>query len=181
MQSIASLIPTLARVSRAAYGAVAVIGAAALWGWVLDVPALRDIGADFAPMSPAAALAFVLLAGSFFAARTGRGRTSLVVAAIAAGSAALTLVEALSGAPLGMNLEWIAARGGEVPARLSIAQCVTLLLLAIVAPLERDPKVFGFSSNGIAATAIGAVSFFALLGLSLRVLRFDIAAPLLGL
>jgi hypothetical protein len=50
MQSITSLIPTLARVSRAAYGAVAVLGAAALWGWVIDVPALRDLGADFAPM-----------------------------------------------------------------------------------------------------------------------------------
>src|SRR4051812_319454 len=181
MQSIASLIPTLARVSRAAYGAVAVIGAAALWGWVIDVPALRDLGADFAPMSPAAALAFVLLAASFYAARTGRRRTAIVAAGVAGALAMLTLVEALAGFPLGMSFEWVAAGGGEMPARLSIAQCVTLLLLALVTPLERDPKILGVSANGIAATAIGAVAFFALLGLSLRVLRFDIAAPLLGL
>jgi PAS domain S-box-containing protein len=181
MQSIASLIPTLARVSRAAYGAVAVIGAAALWGWVIDVPALRDLGADFAPMSPAAALAFVLLAGSFYAARTGRPKTAVSAAVVAGAIAMLTLVEALAGFPLGMSFEWVAAGGGEMPARLSIAQCVTLLLLALVTPLERDPKILGVSANGIAATAIGAVAFFALLGLSLRVLRFDIAAPLLGL
>ena len=80
MQSIASLIPTLARVSRAAYGIVALLGAAALWGWVIDVPALRDLGADFAPMSPAAALAFLLLAGSFYAARTGRRKASIAAA-----------------------------------------------------------------------------------------------------
>jgi PAS domain-containing protein len=181
MQSIASLIPSLARVSRAAYGTVALLGAAALWGWVIDVPALRDLGADFAPMSPAAALAFLLLAASFYAARTGRRRTGFAAAGVAGALAALTLIEALAGLPLGMSFEWLAADGGEMPARLSIAQCVTLLLLALVTPLERDPKIFGFSANGIGAAAIGAVAFFALLGLSLRVLRFDIAAPLLGL
>ena len=181
MQSIASLIPTLARVSRAAYGIVAVLGAAALWGWAIDVPALRDLGADFAPMSPAAALAFVLLAGSFYAARTGRRRTSIVAACMAGGIAALTLVEVLARVPLGMSLEWLSGGSGEMPARLSMAQCLTLLLLALATPLERDRKVLGVSANGIAATVIGAVAFFALLGLSLRVLRFDIAAPLLGL
>src|SRR4051812_2382644 len=123
MQSVDSLIPILARVSRAAYGTVALLGAAALWGWVLDVPALRDLGADFAPMSPPAALTFVLLAGSFYAARTGRRRTSIAAAMVAGAIAALTLVEALLGVPLGMSFDWMAARGGEMPLRLSIAQC----------------------------------------------------------
>src|SRR3954464_371767 len=181
MQSIASLIPSLARVARVAFGTVALLGAAALWGWVIDVPALRDLGADFAPMSPAGALAFLLLAGSFYAARTGRSRTAIFAAGVAGTIAVLTLIEALAGLPLGMSFEWLAAGGGEMPARISIAQCVTVLLLALVTPLERDPKILGFSANGIAAVAIGAVAFFALLGLSLRVLRFDIAAPLLGL
>src|ERR687888_573067 len=107
MSSNSSLIPRLARVSRACYGIVAALGAAAIWGWVLGAPALRDLGADFAPMSPSAALA--------------------------------------------------------------------LLLLALVTPLARDPKIFGVSINALAAGVIGTVAFFALLGLSLRVLRFDIA------
>ena len=41
------------------------------------------------------------------------------------------------------------------------------------APLSTPPAI-------AAAAIIGATAFFALLGLSLRVLRFDIAAPLLG-
>ncbi|HUQ76961.1 MAG TPA: ATP-binding protein [Burkholderiales bacterium] len=181
MQSIDSLIAMLARVSRASYGVVALLGASALWGWALGVPALRDLGADFAPMSPAAGLAFVLLAASFYAARTGKKKTALAAAFVAGAIAALTLFETLTGLPLGMSFDWMAARGGEMPARLSIAQCVTLLLLALVSPLEANPRFLRVSANALAATVIGAVAFFALLGLSLRVLRFDIAAPLLGI
>ena len=180
MASFSLLVPRLARISRAAYGIVAALGAAAIWGWVLGVPALRDLGADFAPMSPGAALAFLLLATSFFAAELGRRKSSALAAALAALIAGLTLAESLAGWPLGMTFEWVVARGGEMPARMSIAACVTLVLLAIVTPLARDPKLFRVSSNAFAAAVIGTVAFFALLGLSLRVLRFDIAAPLLG-
>src|SRR5438105_7262410 len=65
-------------------------------------------------------------------------------------------------------------------ARVSIAACITLILLALVTPLARDPKPFGAPATSLVAALVGAVAFFALLGLSLRVLRFDIAAPLLG-
>ena len=180
MESISSLVPRLARISRAAYGIVAALGAAAIWGWVLGVPWLRDVGADFAPMSPAAALAFMLLATSFFASHAGRGRSAVAAAFLAGLIAALTLVEALAGLPFGMSFDWMAARAGEMPGRMSLAAGVTLLLLAMVTPLARDRNIFSLPANGLAAIVIGSVAFFALLGLSLRVLRFDIAAPLLG-
>ena len=180
MQSFTSLVPRLARISRAAYGIVAALGASAIWGWALGVPVLRDLGADFAPMSPAAALAFVLLATSFFAAEAGRRKGALAAAALAAMIAALTLVETLTDLPLGMTFASLAAPGGETPARLSVAACLTLLLLALVTPLTREPKVFGAPASTVVAAAVGTIAFFALLGLSLRVLRFDIAAPLLG-
>ena len=148
MPSISSLVPRLARVSRAAYGVVALLGASAIWGWALGVPLLRDLGADFAPMSPGAALALLLLATSYFAAEVGR-RRSAAVAAIGAGAiAALSLAESLLGLPLGMNFQWMVARGAEMPGYMSIAACVTLLLLALVTPLARDPKPFGASANG---------------------------------
>src|SRR5207302_394496 len=54
MRSSTTLLERLARISRAAFGIVAALGAAAIWGWVIGVPALRDLGADFAPISPAA-------------------------------------------------------------------------------------------------------------------------------
>jgi PAS domain S-box-containing protein len=174
------LVARLARISRAAYGAVAVLGAAALWGWVLGVPVLRDLGADFAPMSPGEALALVLLAASFFASRTGRPKAAFAAAGVAGAIAVLTLAETLLGLRLGMSFEWMAARGGEMPGRMSLAACVTLVLLALVTPLEPDRRVLRVSANALGAGVIGTVAFFALLGLSLRVLRFDVASPLLG-
>src|SRR3954470_7116346 len=180
MQELTPLVARLARVSRAAYGIVAALGAAAIWGWALGVPWLRDLGADFAPMSPAAALSFVLLATSFFAAERGRSKGAIAAAALACTIAALTLLEVLADLPLGMSFGWLAGPRGEYPARLSIAACLTLLLLAMVTPLARDRKVFRLPANSLAAVVVGTIAFFALLGLSLRVLRFDIAAPLLG-
>ena len=180
MPSISSLLPRLARVSRASYGIVAVLGAASIWGWVLGVPRLRDLGADFAPMSPGAALAFVLLATSFFAAQTGRGKSAVAAALLAGTIATLTLAETLFALPFGMSFEWLAARGAELPGRMSLAACLTMMLLAMVTPLARDRNIFSLPANCLAAIVIGTVAFFALLGLSLRVLRFDIAAPLLG-
>src|SRR4051812_45361643 len=180
MQELTPLVARLARVSRAAYGIVAALGAAAIWGWALGVPWLRDLGADFAPMSPAAALSFVLLATSFFAAERGRSKGAIAAAALACTIAALTLLEVLADLPLGMSFGWLAGPRGEYPARLSIAACLTLLLLAMVTPLARDRKVFRVPANSLAAVVVGTIAFFALLGLSLRVLRFDVAAPLLG-
>jgi len=180
MPSLSLLVPRLARVSRAAYGIVAMFGAAAIWGWVLGVPFLRDFGADYAAMSPAAALSMLLLATSFFAAEAGRPRSAIVAAAAVAAIAALTLAETFLGARLGMDFAWLVAQSGEIAGMMSIAACVTLLLLALVTPLAHDAKIAGASANGLAALVVGTVAFFALLGLSLRVLRFDIAAPLLG-
>ncbi|HYL91435.1 MAG TPA: ATP-binding protein [Burkholderiales bacterium] len=188
MPSLSLLVARLARISRAAYGIVAVLGAAAIWGWVLGVPALRDLGADYAAMSPGAALALLLLATSFFAAEAARPRSAVVAAGAAGAIALLTLAQHLLGAPLGMSFDWLAGpmaemraeMRGEMPDTMSVAGCVTLLLLALVTPLAHDRKILGSSANGIAALAVGTVAFFALLGLSLRLLRFDIAAPLLG-
>src|SRR5690349_13529123 len=175
MRTSATLLERLARVSRAAFGIVAALGAAAIWGWVLSVPALRDLGADFAPMSPSAALALVLLATSFFAAERGRPRSAWLAAGLAALIGVLTVAETLTGLPLGMSFNWLAPPGGETPARLSIAACITLILIALVTPRERT--VFRAPATSLVAAIVGAVAFFALLGLSLRVLRFDIAAP----
>src|SRR5690349_23117871 len=108
MPSLSLLVPRLARVSRGAYGIVAALGAAAIWGWVLGVPALRDFGADYASMSPGAALAMLLLATSFFAAEAARRRSAIVAAGAAGLIAALTLVETLLGPQLGMDFGWLA-------------------------------------------------------------------------
>jgi len=154
----------LQRSALVAYGLAAALGALALWGWAAGLPRLRDFGADFAPMGSAAALAFVLLASGYLAVERGgprAQRTAWTASAVVAALALLGLVE-------------------EMSAQMSPATCITLLALAVATPLRRDLRVFGLSANAVAASAIGAMGFFVLLGLTLRLLRFDIAAPLLG-
>ena len=178
MRPLATLSPLPGKLTRAAqlaYGLAAFIATAAIWGWAIDLPRLRDLGADFAPMAPGEALAFLLLASSFYASHRDdyRSRRAAYSAAAVAGAIGLFgLVEALSGESLGMSFG---------VAAMSSATCIMVLALALVTPLARDFKLVGLSANGSAAGAIGAVAFFALLGASLRVLRFDIGAPLLAL
>src|SRR5512134_3392682 len=160
------LLSRLTRVAFAAYGLAAALAAMALWGWAIDVPWLRDLGADFAPMPASAALAFILLAAGFLAAERGRRASAIAACGLAALIAGAALADAFLGVPLEMGISPVAS--------------VAFLLLALVTPLPRDARAFGVSLHGAAAAVVGAAAFFALLGLSLRVLRFDIAAPLLG-
>jgi PAS domain S-box-containing protein len=178
MRSLATLSPLLGKLDRAAqlaYGIAALIATAAMWGWAIDVPRLRHLGADFAPMAPGEALAFLLLASSFYAAQRDGFRNrcgAYITAAFAAAIGIFGFVEALTGDSLGMSFGFAA---------MSAATCIMIIALALITPVARDFKLFGVSANGLAASAIGAVAFFALLGASLRVLRFDIGAPLLAL
>ena len=173
-----SVSPLLARLSRGAsiaYGIAAGLAALALWSWALDLPRLRDFGADFLPMPRANALAILLLAGSFLAARDGRPRhrlASYLAAGLAGALAILGLGEYLLGLRLGSAVA------------MAPAVSLTLLLLALATPAvragARDPRLFGIPATSLVAVFTGAVAFFALIGWSLRVLRFDFAAPLLG-
>src|SRR5689334_7149915 len=90
MRPSSSLQDLLSRTARTAYSLAGLIGVAALWGWAIGVAVLRDLGADFAPMSAAEAIAFLLLAGSFHASQQEgfrARRTSYAAAAVAAGLA----------------------------------------------------------------------------------------------
>ena len=85
-----SLESRLRRFSDIAFAIVAGIAAAAIWGWTLGAPALRDYGA-IPPLDPAGALAYLLLAASFFASRAQdpRARRSAILAAALSGFIAL--------------------------------------------------------------------------------------------
>src|SRR5438105_10840413 len=111
MQPVSSLIPRLERASQTAYGLVALLGALAIWGWALDIAVLRDLGADFAPMPPAAALAFVLLATSFLPAKGEKARTARAPAVLAGTLAAWRLIETLAGFRAAMTFDWLAPSG----------------------------------------------------------------------
>jgi PAS domain S-box-containing protein len=179
----APLLSRLTRAARLAFGLVAALAAVTLWGWALELPRLRDFGADFAPMPPAAALCFLLLACSFFAAHEAdpRSRRASYAAAFMAGLLALlALVESVAEIPLGTSFAILTAGRDGVSGTLSPAASLAILLLACAAPLAREPRAMRLPLNSFVAVVAGSVAFFALLGLTLRFLRLDIAAPLLG-
>jgi PAS domain S-box-containing protein len=151
----------LGRLARLCYGVVAVIGVVTLWGWVLGVARLRDLGAEFSPMPPGASLAFLLLACSYFAPTR---RLAWSAAGVAAAATLLSFFPA----------------SGFIPETLALVPAIAMLLLAAATPMQDEVRVLGVPLNSAAAVLVGGVAFFALLGLSLRLLRLDIAAPLLG-
>jgi PAS domain S-box-containing protein len=179
------LLPRLSRAAHLAYGLVACISALAISGWLFDIQRLRDFGADFPPMAPAAALAFLLVTCSFLLSERQDGRSrraALIAAGAAVALALLTLLELAAGIALGMNFPFLArSEHGYLPAPMSATACMVIILLALAAPLRRELRLGGVSASALVAGVTGSVAFFALLGLSLRILRFDIAAPLLGL
>jgi PAS domain S-box-containing protein len=180
---IPELFPRLARAARLAYGLAAALAVVTLWGWTLNAPRLRDFGADFPPMPPAAVPGFLLLACSFFSSSKEDQRQRCASYAAAAGAALislLSLVEYAAGASLGMDFAFAAAWRGIVPENIAPMPALAMLLLAVGTPMARDVRWLRVPANSLIATLTGGVAFFALLGLSLRMLRLDIAAPLLG-
>jgi PAS domain S-box-containing protein len=166
------LVPRLTRAAHWSFSVVAAIAAITIWGWALGIARLRNLGADLPPMSPGASIALLFIATSFFVShrrQQGDGVLSYVAAALGALIAVFALVVAL--------LDFIP--GAEFAA-MSSASAISLLLLALAAPLAPGRRLFGLPANGLVAAVTGSVAFFALLGLSLRLMRLEIAAPLLG-
>ena len=125
---MSSLRPRLKRSAYTAFGAVAGLAAMAIWGWAIDVPVLRDFGADFA-MSASAAIAFLLLASL----SRGRAAPSLMrAAALAVAVGLAALVEHY------LALELHADRAGGA---------LTLVLLAFVMPLPAGTRAFGAAAR----------------------------------
>jgi PAS domain S-box-containing protein len=175
--------PRLLEFARAAIAVAAAIAAVTLWGWALGAPGLRHFGAAAIPMPPAGAIGMLLLACSFYAsekddARSQRG--ARIAAGLAVVLSLLSLAEHFAGLALGMNFPF-ASRWDRYPTlAMSPAASFTLMLLAVAAPLARDPRVFGVPVNSLAAGVSAAVAGFAVLGLTVRALSWDQAAPLLG-
>src|ERR1700741_1148817 len=147
---MAKLLSRMKRSAHVAFGRVAALAAMAIGGGAVDLPMLRDFGADFAPMSAPAALGFLLLAGSFLASERGRRASAYA----AAGLCAALAVAALADHYLHLALQ----------IDIAPAASVTLLVLALVTPLPRGARAFGVPVHGAAAALIVAGAVFALLG-----------------
>src|SRR5262245_53217365 len=174
------------RLKRAAEGAnfiTVAIGIAGLVGWLVAIPELRTLGADFPPISPGGAIALLAAAvGLEFVGRPhsrGAAYVPRVAAAVIALLATLTIVEELAHVSLGMDFDFVSiarAYGGA----LSPATAWTFLFVAAALALAPHQDARTQRAVRLLAVAIAGMGLIALVGLTFSLMRLYVAAPAVG-
>src|SRR5690349_5850977 len=87
-----------------------------------------------------------------------------VAAAIAVLLCLLSLAEQFAGVALGMDFPFASRWAGHPTSAMSPAASLSLLLLAVAAPLRNDPRVLRVPVNSLVAAVAASVALFSLLG-----------------
>jgi signal transduction histidine kinase len=167
------LIGFFERVPIIAGGAVAILGAAALVGWALDIPAVITPTTGGYPILPLMAVCFVLAGGALtMAARRERTATidaiQQTLAALVATIAGLTLYEYLRGSESGFDLllfgDKIRQVSNHPPGRIAINSAGSLLLFALaLLSIPHDQRRQDLRSQMFATPAL-LIALLAILG-----------------
>jgi PAS domain S-box-containing protein len=125
-------------------------------GWIFDLPTLRSVLPGAAWMKPNTAVAMIFLGAAVLVSAVGtrphipdanRVVLARMLALIPFGVGLLTVIEHLTGIPLGIDLlmfrDTIVAAGGAHPGRISpaISTCLTLLGIAILLLHSRNARL----------------------------------------
>lgn len=171
----------LRRGARYTAWAIAAIALAGLGGLVAGAPGLASLGADFPPITPSGILVLAATAAALeLITRPGQGARwgAVAAAGFVAIVASLILLEHVSGAPTGVDsvLRPLGYRGlGDV----SVSTAWTYLLLSAalgLAALEKPRNLWRILTFGVAGIAL-----VALVGLTFRLVRVDLAIPSVGM
>ena len=167
------LIGFFERVPIIAGGAVAILGAAALVGWALDIPAVITPTTGGYPILPLMAVCFVLAGGALtMAARRHRtatiDATQQTLAALVATIAGLTLYEYLRGSESGFDLllsgDKLRQVSNHPPGRIAINSAGSLLLFALaLLSIPHDQRRHDLRSQMFATPAL-LIALLAILG-----------------
>jgi signal transduction histidine kinase len=167
------LIGFFERVPIIAGGAVAILGAAALVGWALNIPAVITPTTGGYPILPLMAVCFVLAGGALtMAARRHRTATidaiQQTLAALVATIAGLTLYEYLRGSESGFDLllfgDKIRQVSNHPPGRIAINSAGSLLLFALaLLSIPHDQRRQDLRSQMFATPAL-LIALLAILG-----------------
>jgi PAS domain S-box-containing protein len=149
----------------------------ALIGWQSDIDSLKSIFRGAVSMKPNTAICLLLLGAALLASvdevwprgwryvRVLFVRLSMLVTLCVAG---LTLVEYISGHPLGIDLvlfrESLLAEGTELPGRISQATCIAIVALSIATMLLHSRSLPGKRIGQFLTIASMIIEFVALLG-----------------
>ena len=167
------LIGFFERVPIIAGGTVAILGAAALVGWALNIPAVITPTTGGYPILPLMAVCFVLAGGALtMAARRHRTATidaiQQTLAALVATIAGLTLYEYLRGSESGFDLLLFGDKLKQVsnhpPGRIAINSAGSLLLFALaLLSIPHDQRRQDLRSQMFATPAL-LIALLAILG-----------------
>ena len=167
------LIGFFERVPIIAGGTVAILGAAALVGWALNIPAVITPTTGGYPILPLMAVCFVLAGGALtMAARRHRTATidaiQQTLAALVATIAGLTLYEYLRGSESGFDLLLFGDKLRQVsnhpPGRIAINSAGSLLLFALaLLSIPHDQRRQDLRSQMFATPAL-LIALLAILG-----------------
>ena len=150
-------------------GYVLLGGLVSFLGWVLDVPVLSDWDADGIAIQPNAALAAMLTGAALISLAASRPRVAAVLGAIAFAIGALTILEHLTGANLGIDTALMFGRTwGRVavlsPGRMGPAGSVSWTALGGALLLASRPKPVDRRVAVIVALVPAAISALSLIG-----------------
>jgi hypothetical protein len=151
----------------AAGSASVFIGAVALIGWVLHIPALTRFGSAFNPMAANTAIGFVLDGLALIAIAGGRPRAAAVGASWSLLAGVLTLVEVGLSVDLGFDqmlvADWITQIGP--PGRIAPNTAVCFILCGVAlwcASRPRNPSGYAPTRIGVPGAvvlAVGGIDF----------------------
>ena len=169
------------RTAAAANAIAATIGVLGLLGWALGLPGLLTFGADFPRLQLPSALELLLAAAGLHAAQRGRAHVALSAAVLLGLLAAGTLLAHATGRTLGLDFAFLGIGASGEAALMPMPTALAALGVAAGIGLYRVRTPLGDGFTQALATAIGALAFMALMGLTFRVLLYYAPAPLLGM
>ena len=153
-------------------------------GWLLGVPELATLGTGSRPMMPSGVV--VLLAGAVSLRALGSSRAHELRWRV---RLCALLVLAISVPGLGLEEGWVSANSAEMlfrlrwldwpPTSVGAASCYVLLGVALL--LSTLPGQRAWEWTQYLAAMLGGVALVALVGLTFRLLRLDLAIPSLGI
>jgi PAS domain S-box-containing protein len=174
----------LRHAARAANLLILVIALTGLAGWLLGIPALQTLGAEFPPIAPAEACALLAIGsclawlrdGPSPATRRATWAASVLVALLALGS----IIEQVGARSLGMDFGFVRfALGDATVLAADAAFCYLIFAAALGLAPSEHPRARTLM-RWLVAVVVG-IATVALIGLTFRIVRLYVAVPPLSI